>query len=160
MLLNNQFNLHMMKKLIYTVALVVIGFTASYAQRPNRDNLTPEQKAEKAATAMQQKLNLSAEQKLKVQQLELERIQKAEEWRKNDQGAMKNKMEERKTYMKASKEKMDAILTPEQRKTLDASRDEMREKAKERMKDRKGGKGPRGPRAGNGTPPPPPPANN
>ena len=145
-----------MKKLIYTVAFVVIGFTASYAQKPNRENLTPEQRAEKAATAMQQKLNLSAEQKSKVQQLELERIQKAEDWRKNDQGAMKAKMEERRAYMKASKEKMDAILTPEQRKTLEASREEMKEKAKERMKDRKGGKGPRAPRAGNGTPPPPP----
>ena len=152
----------MMKKLIYTAAFVVMGITASYAQKPNRENLTPEQKAEKTATAMQQKLNLSAEQKSKVQQLELERIQKAEEWHKNDQGAMKNKMEERRTYMKASKEKMDAILTPEQRKTLDDSREEMKGKAKERMKDRKGGKGPRGPRPGNGTPPPPPtpPGNN
>jgi periplasmic protein CpxP/Spy len=159
MLLNNQFNLHMMKKLVYTLAFVVIGFTAN-AQKPNRENLTAEQKAEKAATAMQQKLSLTADQKAKVQVLELERIQKAEEWRKNDQGVMKNKMEERKTYMKASKEKMDAILTPEQRKTLDASREEMKGKMKERMKDRKGGKGPRAPRAGNGTPPPPPPANN
>ncbi|TKB98388.1 Spy/CpxP family protein refolding chaperone [Pedobacter cryotolerans] len=149
----------MMKKLIYTAAFVVMGITASYAQKPNRENLTPEQKAEKAATAMQQKLSLTADQKAKVQVLELERIQKAEEWRKNDQGAMKNKMEERKTYMKASKEKMDAILTPEQRKTLDASREEMKGKMKERMKDRKGDKGPRAPRAGKGTPPPPP-ANN
>lgn len=149
-----------MKKLIYTAAFVVMGITASYAQKPNRENLTADQKAEKAATAMQQKLNLSTEQKLKVQQLELERIQKAEEWRKNDQGVMKNKMEERKTYMKASKEKMDAILTPEQRKTLDASREEMKGKMKERMKDRKDGKGPRAPRTGKGTPPPPtPPVN-
>jgi len=159
MLLNkelNPFNQNMMKKLIYTIALVVMGMTASYAQqagpRPGkRAKGTPEQRAELAATALQTKLNLTAEQKQKVQALELERIKKNDEFRKKDAQEMKAKMEERKTFMKASKEKMDAILTPEQKKTLDASRDEMRE----RMKDRKGGKGPRGHKGPNdGTPPP------
>ena len=145
-----------MKKLFYTVALVVMGITASYAQK-TRENLTAEQKAEKAANAMQQKLNLTADQKSKVEQLELERIKKNEEWRKSDQGAMKNKMEERRAYMTASKEKMNAILTPEQQKTLEASREEMKNKMKERMKDRKG---PRGPRAPKGSIPPPPPTQN
>ncbi|RZJ79287.1 MAG: hypothetical protein EOO47_11260 [Flavobacterium sp.] len=148
-----------MKKIFYTIALVVMGITASYAQtreRAGRDNLTPEQRAEKAATALQQKLSLTADQKQKVQQIELDRIKKNEEWRKADEGTMKGKMEERKAYMKASKDKMDAILTADQKKTLEASRAEMKDK----MKDRKGGKGPRGPRPGNATPPPPPPANN
>ncbi|TKC10252.1 multiple ligand-binding protein 1 [Pedobacter polaris] len=143
-----------MKKLFYTVALVVMGITASYAQKPEREKLTPEQRAEKTATALEQKLSLNADQKTKVQQLELERIKKNDEWRKQDVGTMKDKMEERKAYMKASKEKMDAILTPEQKKTLDASRDKMRDK----MKDRKGGKGLRGPKGtkpGEGTPTPP-----
>ncbi|WP_316784375.1 hypothetical protein [Pedobacter frigiditerrae] len=148
-----------MKKILYTIALVVMGITASYAQkreRTGRENQTPEQRAEKAATALQQKLSLTADQKQKVQQIELDRIKKNEEWRKADEGTMKGKMEERKAYMKASKDKMDAILTADQKKTLEASRAEMKDK----MKDRKGGKGPRGPRPGNGTPPPPPPANN
>lgn len=161
-----------MKKSLYTAALVVMGITASYAQtaqraerperkerveRAGRENQTPEQRAERAANAMQQKLSLTADQKQKVQAIELERIKKNEEWRKNDEGAMKGKMEERKAYFKSSQDKIDAILTAEQKKTLAASRAEM----KDRMKDRKGGKGPRGPRPGNdGTPPPPPPANN
>lgn len=159
-----------MKKIFYTVALVVMGITASYAQtaersekterkgkveRAGRENQTPEQRAEKAATALQQKLSLTADQKQKVQAIELERIKKNEEWRKSDEGDIKGKLEERKAFAKASKDKMDAILTADQKKTLEASRAEM----KERMKDRKGGKGPRGPRPGNGTPPPPP-ANN
>jgi len=145
-----------MKKLIYTIALVAMGITASYAQkdgpRPGgRDKGTPEQRAEKAATALQTILNLTADQKQKVQALELERIKKNDEFRKKDDQEMKAKMEERKTFMKASKDKMDAILTPEQKKTLDASRDEMRDK----MKDRKGGKGPRGHKGPkDGTPPP------
>jgi protein CpxP len=147
-----------MRKIIYTVALVVMGITASYAQKPGRagrENQTPEQRAEKAATAMQQKLSLTADQKQKVQQIELDRFKKNDEWRKNDEGAMKGKMEERKAFAKASKEKLDAVLTADQKKTLAASRDEMKGK----MKDRRAGKGPRGPRGAkpnDGTPPPPP----
>jgi protein CpxP len=143
-----------MKKIFYTIALVVMGITASYAQkreRAGRENQTPEQRAEKAATALQQKLSLTADQKQKVQVIELDRIKKNEEWRKADENAMKGKMEERKTFMKASKDKMNAILTADQKKTLEASRAEMKDK----MKDRKGGRGPRGPRPGDGTPPPP-----
>lgn len=145
-----------MKKILYTIALIVMGITASYAQkreRAGRENLTAEQRAEKAAVALQQKLSLTADQKQKVQQIELDRIKKNEEWRKTDENAMKGKFEERKAFMKASKDKMDAILTADQKKTLEASRAEMKDK----MRDRKGGKGPRGPRP-DGTPPPPPPA--
>lgn len=143
-----------MKKLLYTVALVVMGITASYAQK--QEKLTAEQKAEKAATVMEKKLSLTADQKEKVHLIELDRIKKNEEWRKLDETAMKGKMEERKAFMKASKDKMDAILTADQKKTLATSRAEMKDK----MKDRKGGKGQRGPKPGDRTPPPPPANNN
>jgi len=138
-----------MKKLIYTIALVIIGITSSNAQEPGKrkvegregkqriegrqrlerdDKLTPEQRAEKAATAMQKRLTLTDEQKQKVKEIELERIKKNEEWHKKDDKAIKNKMEERKAFMAASKEKMDKILTEEQRKTLAASREDMKER--------------------------------
>lgn len=125
----------MMKKLIYTLAFVVIGITASYAQKPNRPGKpegTPEQRAEKHATALQTQLGLSADQKAKVQAIELERIQKGDEWRKRDQADRKNTMEDRKTFMKASKDKFDAVLTPEQKTKWEASKKEMMDKAKER----------------------------
>lgn len=144
-----------MKKIFYTMALVVMGITASYAQKPGKEKATAEQRAERTANALQQKLSLTAEQKQKVQQIELDRIKKNDEWRTQDQAAMKGKMEERKAFFKANKEKMEAVLTTDQKKTLAASRDEMRDK----LKDRKGGKGPRGQRPEKGTPPPPP-ANN
>jgi protein CpxP len=152
-----------MKKLIYTVALVVMGITASYAQGkggPRRPNETPEQRAEKVATELQTKLSLTANQKQKVQALELERIRKNEEWRKSDEGDRKGKMEERKTFMKASKDKMDAILTAEQKTKMEAARKEMKDKMKDgRGHGARGEKGPKGPK-GEKTPPPPPPANN
>jgi len=140
-----------MRRLIYTVALVVMGMTASYAQHAGpagRERGTAEERAEKAATALQARLDLTAEQKQKVQAIELERIKKNDEFRKKDDVDLKAKMEERKAFMKVSKEKMDAILTAEQKTKLEASRKELMEKVKER----RGGKGPRGPRAG--TPPP------
>ncbi len=156
-----------MKKLIYTIALVVIGITASNAQEPGKrkaegkqriegrerldrdDNLTTEQRAEKAATAMQKRLGLTDEQKQKVQSIELDRIKKNEEWRKQDDKSIKNKMEERKAFMTASKEKMDKILTEEQRKTLAAAREESKDRMKENRGKRPG-------RPGDRTPPPPP----
>ena len=141
-----------MKKLIYTIALVVLGITSSNAQEPGRkklegrpgkegmegrqrlerdDKLTAEQRAEKAATAMQIKLNLTDEQKQKVLSIELDRAKKNEEWRKQDDKSIKNKMEERKAFMMASKEKIDKILTEEQRKTLTSAREDVKERMKE-----------------------------
>lgn len=127
-----------MKKFIYTVAFAVMGITASYAQhpgKPGKEEGTPEQRAEKHATAMQTKLNLTADQKAKVQAIELERIQKGDEWRKKDNADRKSTMDERKAFMKASKEKMDAVLTAEQKTKLEAERKEMMGK--------RGGKGPK-----------------
>lgn len=126
-----------MKKLIYTAALVVMGITASYAQKQKKENLNPEQRAEKYASNLQQKLDLTNDQKQKVKQLEIERAGKMTEWRKRDGDAVKGKTDERKNYMKANREKLDAILTPEQRTKLNASRDEMKTKAKGKKGDRK-----------------------
>lgn len=139
---------------MYTVAIVVMGITATYAQKPagqQRSKETPEQRAEKHATVLQTKLALTADQKSKVKAIELERIMKNEEWRKSDDGDRKAKMEERKAFMKASQEKMDAVLTADQKVKFEAVRKEMRGK----MQD---GRGPRGPR--DGKTPPPPPVNN
>lgn len=144
------------------MAFVVIGFTTSYAQKPGRTNgreqATPEVRAEKAASALEQKLNLSADQKSKIKQIELDRIKKNDEWRKNDQATMKNKMEERRTFMKQNKDKVESVLTADQKKTLAASRTEMRGK----MENDRGAKGKRGPnnsKRGKTPPPPPRPVN-
>jgi protein CpxP len=141
-----------MKRLIYTMAFVVMGITSSYAQQSDgqgRHRETPEQRAEKQATTLEAKLGLTADQKQKVQALELERFKKSEEWRKSDDGDRKGKMEERKAFMEAAKIKMEAILTPEQKTKWEAARQEMK----------KGGHG-KGPRVPKGQNTPPAPANN
>ncbi|SFH25846.1 hypothetical protein [Pedobacter insulae] len=146
-----------MKKLIYTIALVMIGITASNAQElgkrkaPARegrdarervevrrserhDKLTSEQRAERAANVMQRRLALTDEQKQKVKEIELTRAKKHEEWRKQDEKAMKSKMKDRKAFMESSRERIERILTEEQRKTLASSREGLKEK----MRDHKG----------------------
>jgi Spy/CpxP family protein refolding chaperone len=123
-----------MKKIILTVAIALTAFTASYAQKGDRTQLTPEQKAEKVATNLKEKLSLSDDQKSKVYQLEVDRMKKAAEWRKDNHEAMKSQMEERKAFMKENDEKLEKILTPDQKKAYDT----MREERKTHMKDRRG----------------------
>ena len=133
-----------MKKLLYTLALVVIGFTTSYAQKfskhSGRQQAGPEMRAERLSSAWQQKLNLTADQKSKIKQIEINRIKKSDQWRKKDQKDRRNKMRERSSFMKANKQKIGAVLTADQKVKLAESRIEMKHK----MKDRKSDKGKRG----------------
>jgi protein CpxP len=123
-----------MKKIILTVAIAVTAFTASYAQKGNRSELTPEQKAEKVATNLKTKLSLTDEQKTKVYQVEVDRMKKADEWRKANQEAMKSKRQEREAFMKSNDDKLQQILTPDQKKTYET----LREKRRSEMKGHRG----------------------
>ncbi len=123
-----------MKKIILTVAIALTAFTASYAQKGDKIRMTPEQRAEKVATHLKEKLSLSDDQKSKVYQLEVDRMKKAAEWRKDNHEAMRSKMDSRKAFMKESDEKLEKILTADQKKAYEA----MREERKTRMKDHKG----------------------
>lgn len=117
-----------MRKLLYTAAICLIGFSASYAQKMDGEKFTPAQRAERSALAMQKKLNLTDEQKTKIQKIELEKFTQQSKWRKEDAEAMKKKMEGRKASFKASEDKIAQILTPEQRATFTANRAAMRAK--------------------------------
>ena len=98
-----------MKKLILSIAIVVIGFTAVHAQdstrvrkSPRAAKFTAEQRAEIVSKTMQQKLALTDDQKQKVYQVELDRVKKNDEWRKQDENAMKGEMDQRKAFLKVS----------------------------------------------------------
>lgn len=137
-----------MKKLFYSIVVVAICTTASYAQKPAKQNLSAEERAEKATAILQEKLGLSNDQKLKIRQIELDRIAKMDEFRKQDEMAMKQKMEERKTFAKSTNEKIKAVLTAEQKKKLDSIKGKMKGEMKMRT--------PRIHRHGKNIPPSPP----
>lgn len=124
-----------MKKLILTVAIAVMGFTAVFAQdstkrvRREMPKLTAEQRAEKATNVMEKKLSLSADQKKKVYAVELDRAKKMDAYRNEDKSAIKGKMKERKADMDKSKAELDGILNAEQKTKLEAFRAEAKEKA-------------------------------
>lgn len=123
-----------MKKIILTVAIALTAFTASYAQKDNKPKLTPEQRAEKVASNLKTKLALSDEQQKKVYQIEVDKMKKAEEWRKANHEAMKSKREERQAFMKANDAKLQEVLTSDQKKTYEA----LRQERKSEMRNHKG----------------------
>ena len=123
-----------MKKIILTVAIALTAFTASYAQTDSKPKLTPEQRAEKVANNLKSKLSLSDEQQKKVYQIEVDKMKKAEEWRKANREDMKSKREERQAFMKSNDEKLQQVLTADQKKTYEA----MRQERKSDFKNRKG----------------------
>ena len=48
-----------MKKIVLTLAIAVSAFTASYAQKAERGLITPEQRAERSASQLKEKLALT-----------------------------------------------------------------------------------------------------
>ena len=124
-----------MKKLILTIAIAVMGFTAVFAQdstkRVRREimpKLTAEQRAEKATGMMDKKLSLTSDQKKKVYAIELDRAKKMDAYRSEDRSAMKGKMKERKADMDKSKADLEGVLNTDQKTKLDAFRSEAKEK--------------------------------
>jgi len=141
-----------MKKLIIA-AFLFVGI-ASFAQeadqsvQPQRERLTPEQRNDRQLKKLTSELNLDANQQTQIKQLLADRSANAEKFkedRKNrkDNGtkltteqkaAFKQQMADEKT---ANDAKMKSILNADQYKKWTSIQDEKREKAKEKMKDRK-----------------------
>ncbi|WP_133248498.1 hypothetical protein [Pedobacter yonginense] len=132
-----------MKKAILTIAIAVMGFTAAFAQdttkraRREMPKMTAEQRAEKATAGMEKRLGLTADQKTKVYQVELDRAKKMDAMRTGNPADMKSKRGEMKASMDKAKADLDNILTAEQKTKMETLRAEQREK----MKDRKPGMG-------------------
>ncbi|MDL2145318.1 hypothetical protein QQY79_22565 [Flavobacterium tructae] len=141
-----------MKKLIIA-AFLFVGI-ASFAQeadqsvQPQRERLTPEQRNDRQLKKLTSELNLDANQQTQIKQLLTDRSANAEKFREDrknrkDNGtkltteqkaAFKQQMADEKT---ANDTKMKSILNADQYKKWTSIQDEKREKAKEKMKDRK-----------------------
>ncbi|WP_276346319.1 hypothetical protein [Daejeonella sp. JGW-45] len=150
-----------MKRLMVTAALVASLITVGYSQdkpertrtegqrperphvdgqRPERTRLerqerTPEQRAQMATDALEKKLSLTADQKAKVYALNLERAEKMEKAMKSEREFRKAQMEKQRSLMAESDKKLAKILTEEQQKSYD----EMKKQSRERMKSRHSG---------------------
>jgi len=123
-----------MKKIMLTLAIAVTAFTASYAQKGDKVKATPEQRAERTTAQLQTKLGLTEAQKEKVYKIEVEKQKKQEAWSQKQREEMKDKMQARKADMKESEEKLQKVLTDDQKAKYEA----LKTSRKQDMKDRKG----------------------
>lgn len=141
-----------MKKLIIA-AFLFVGI-ASFAQeadqtvQPQRERLTPEQRNDRQLKKLTSELNLDANQQTQIKQLLTDRSANAEKFREDrksrkdngtkptteEKAAFKKQIMDEKT---ANDTKMKSILNADQYKKWTSIQDEKREKAKEKMKDRK-----------------------
>ncbi len=96
-----------MKKVFYLLAMMMLFITSSYAQQQKRNRVNPEEKAERYAAKLQEKLSLSNEQKEKIKQIELKALNENAKQHKQD-------AENRKKYINEKQAKVEAVLTPEQ----------------------------------------------
>ncbi len=154
-----------MKRLMITAAFVASLITFGYSQdkpertrtegqrserprvdgersertRVERQERTPEQRAQMATDALEKKLSLTADQKAKVYALNLERAQKMEKTMKSEREFRKAQMEKQKSMMAESDKKLAKILTEEQQKSYE----EMKKQSRERMKSHRTQGGPR-----------------
>jgi len=115
-----------MKKLLLIIAAFSFIHLGAEAQqeRKARERITPEKVAEKMTERMTEELDLSEEQKKEVYALQLENATKRAE-------EMKVQWEKMKANQEAQQEKLEAILTPEQKALWEAKKAELREKRKQ-----------------------------
>ncbi|WP_129715691.1 hypothetical protein [Pedobacter sp. SYP-B3415] len=131
-----------MKKLLLSALIAVSAISATYAQdstrtRQHRPRLTAEQRAERSSAALAEKLSLSAEQKKKIYNIELDRTKRLQTTLQSQEDR-NAKSEERKALMQDTKSKIDAVLTTEQRTKLQSLRAEQRDKMRKHAEAAKG----------------------
>lgn len=86
---------------------MVLFITNSYAQQQKRNRITPEEKAERYALKLQEKLALSNDQKERIKQIELKALNEKVNQHQQDAN-------NRKKYVNEKQAKIEAVLTPEQ----------------------------------------------
>jgi len=137
-----------MKKFMVTTALVAslisLGYSQERAGRHRNDGerieqskgvrqpRTPQQRAQMATDALEKKLSLTAEQRAKVYDLNLERAENRDKSMKSEREFRETQKKNQKALMEESEKKLNKILNIEQQKSYD----EMKKQSRERMKTR------------------------
>lgn len=113
-----------MKKWIIGAALLVFTSLQVSAQQGKRDQVNPEERAQKATEKMATELGLSEEQKSQLLELNLEQAKK----RQAEMERQKELRAARSEEMKAHQKKVKEILTEEQRAKWEEIKQEQRGK--------------------------------
>lgn len=108
-----------MKKIFLTFAIALMGFTATYAQQSKKQQLTPEQRAEKSTAKLEKELSLTADQKQKVYAIELNKFKQNQEWHQKAKAERDQKKDMAMKGMKENREQLNKVLTAEQQSKLE-----------------------------------------
>lgn len=134
-------NLEIMKKILLITALFSLSFGVFAQRGAQREFPNPEERAERMTNRMAENLELSKEQKKKVYEINLENAQKRQTEMEARRAEMENRREARTEELRKQNEKIEAVLTPEQKEKWN----ELKESSKRRgpmMRER--GEGQRG----------------
>lgn len=130
-----------MKAFILTAAIMIGVIISGYTQtRESKQNRSPEMRATKMTEALEKKLNLTAAQKERIYDLNLERAKKMEKMHREHAAEKKEMMADRKEMMADDDKKMEKILNADQLKTYRELRSNTKEKAKKHHQRKKDGK--------------------
>lgn len=123
----------MKMRLGISMACLVLLFwgVEAMAQRPQRDNVTLEQRAERMAQRMTDRLSLSDEQNQQIEQIYLKHLEE-----------MQKANEERLRRMQDMEDQIKQVLTAEQREQWEKEQAEMKDRMKSRANSSKGKRGP------------------
>ncbi|MGY3052323.1 protein CpxP [Pedobacter sp. UYEF25] len=122
-----------MKNIMLTAVLAMVGFGGAFAQTsidnksPKSAKYTIEQRAQKATDELDKKLMLTPDQKAKIYQVELSKLNKSKDLMTQnlDKEVKKSQLKE---MNKASKKAMYGVLTSDQQKKLKEIKSERKEK--------------------------------
>lgn len=128
-----------MKKIVFTFAIALMSLSATYAQRTNRQQLSPEQRAEKSTAKLEKELGLKPDQKQKVYALELDKFR---EQANRFEKAKAERTKERAEMLKLRNQnvaQLNKVLTAEQLTKLEALQKDKKRGSHEMRQGRKRG---------------------
>jgi len=117
-----------MKKLIVAVVMLSATFTFAAAQQGGGQRLSAEERAKLQTDRLANLISLSAEQKTKIEAIEVELSKKIEAARQNAQGNREAMQAEFQKIDKTRDEKYKDVLTADQFKTYLDKKEELRQR--------------------------------
>ena len=126
-----------MKKLILAAVFCMTMAVSAFAQPGGGQQMSAEDRAKQSSETLAKRLTLSDEVKAKVYAIQLERINKMNEFRSKNQGDRDAMMAEMQKQTAETDKKIEALLTDDQKKEYA----KMKEEQRQRMQNRQGGGG-------------------
>lgn len=130
-----------MRALILTLAILIGVITSGFSQNTEgRQKRTVEERATLMTESMAKKMNLSADQKTKVYQLNLEKVKQMEKLRADNAKERKGRFEKQKEMRAENDKKLEKVLNADQLKLYQEMKANNRKKMDQNRPHKRDGK--------------------